>query len=91
MPNDELLELTITELAPKIRVKDVSPVEVTEGALARADGLPPKLSSFITLLHDQAMSAAKEQEAALAFMGPSVVIHALYSVVYHAPIALQSD
>ncbi len=73
MPNDDLLELTITELAPKIRVKEVSPVEVTEAALARADRLQPKLNSFITLLHDQAMSAAKEQEAALArgeYRGP---------------------
>ncbi len=63
MPNDDLLELTITELAPKIRAKEVSPVEVTEAALARADRLQPKLNSFITLLHDQAMNAAKKQEA----------------------------
>ncbi len=73
MPNDDLLELTITELAPKIRAKEVSPVEVTEAALARADRLQPKLNSFITLLHDQAMNAAKEQEAALArgeYLGP---------------------
>ena len=73
MPNDDLLDLTITELAPKIRAKEVSPVEVTEAALARADRLQPKLNSFITLLHDQAMNAAREQEAALArgeYLGP---------------------
>jgi len=73
MPNDDLLELTITELAPKIKAKEVSPVEVAEAALARADRLQPKLNSFITLLHDQAMSAAKKQEAALArgeYLGP---------------------
>ena len=73
MPNDDLLDLTITELAPKIRAKEVSPVEVTEAALARADRLQPKLNSFITLLHDQAMNVAKEQEAALArgeYLGP---------------------
>ena len=73
MPNDDLLDLTITELAPKIRAKEVSPVEVTEAALARADRLQPKLNSFITLLHDQAMNAAKKQEAALArgeYLGP---------------------
>ncbi len=73
MPNDDLLELTISELAPKIRTKEVSPVEVTEAALARADRLQPKLNSFITLLHDQAMNAAKKQEAALArgeYLGP---------------------
>ena len=73
MPNDDLLELTITELAPKIRAKEVSPVEVTEAALSRADRLQPKLNSFITLLRDQAMNAAREQEAALVrgeYLGP---------------------
>ena len=60
MPNDDLLVLTITELAPKIRAKEVSPVELTEAALARADRLQPKLNSFITLLHDQANSPLHE-------------------------------
>ena len=73
MPNEELLDLTINELAPKIRTKEVSPVEVTEAALARADQLQPKLNSFITLLHDRAMSAAREMESELArgeYRGP---------------------
>ena len=73
MPKDDLLALTISELAPKIRAKAVSPVEVIEAALDRADRLQPKLNSFITLLHEQAMSAAKEQEMALGrgeYLGP---------------------
>ena len=73
MPNEDLLELTIAELAPKIRAKEVSPVEVTEAALTKAGRLQPALNSFITLLHEQAMSAAKEQEEALGrgeYLGP---------------------
>ena len=73
MPNEDLLELTITELAPRIRNKEVSPVEVTEAALARAGRLQPELNSFITVLHDQALSAARELEAELArgeYRGP---------------------
>ena len=73
MPNEDLLELTIAELAPKIRAKEVSPVEVTEAALTKASRLQPALNSFITLLHEQAMSAAKEQEEALGrgeYLGP---------------------
>ena len=73
MADAEILKLTISELAPKIRSKEVSPVEVTEAALAEADRLQPALNSFITVLYDQARSQAKEQEAALAkgdYRGP---------------------
>ncbi len=68
-----LLRLTISEMAPKIRAREVSPVELTEAALAQADRLQPTLNSFITLMHDQARSQAKDQEAALArgeYRGP---------------------
>jgi aspartyl-tRNA(Asn)/glutamyl-tRNA(Gln) amidotransferase subunit A len=66
MADAELLKLTISELAPRIRAREVSPVEVTEAALAQADRLQPTLNSFITILYDQAMDQAREQEAALA-------------------------
>ena len=65
MAATELLTLTITELAPKIRAREVSPVELTEAALAQAERLQPTLGSFITLLHDAARKQAKEQEAAI--------------------------
>ena len=65
MADTDLLKLTISELAPKIKAKEISPVDLTEAALAQADRLQPKLNSFITMLHDQARSQAKEQEAAL--------------------------
>jgi Asp-tRNA(Asn)/Glu-tRNA(Gln) amidotransferase A subunit family amidase len=69
----ELLTLTIAELAAKIRERQVSPVELTEAALTQADRLQPTLHSFITILPDQALRQAKEQEAALArgeYRGP---------------------
>ena len=73
MPSDELTRLTISELAPMIKAREVSPVEVTESVLAQVDRLQPKLNSFITVLHDQAMAQAKEAEAALVrgeYKGP---------------------
>ena len=73
MADAEFLRLTISELASKIRTREVSPVEVTEAALAQADRLQPTLNSFITILHDQARVQAREQEAALArgeYRGP---------------------
>lgn len=65
MADAALTTLTISELAARIKARDVSPVEVTEAALARAERLQPTLNAFITLLHEQARSQAKEQEAAL--------------------------
>ena len=73
MGTPELLKLTISELAPKIRSREVSPVEVTEAALAQADRLNSSLNSFITLLGDMAMVRAREEEADLArgvYKGP---------------------
>ncbi len=73
MPNDELLDLTISELAPRIEAREVSPVELTEAALARADRLQPRLNSFITLLHERALEKARQMEQELAdgrYRGP---------------------
>ncbi len=65
MANSDLVKLTISELAPKIKAREVSPVEVTEAVLEQVDRLQPTLNSFITVLYDEARSQAKDQEAAL--------------------------
>ena len=36
MPDIELLKLTISELAARIKARQVSPVEITEAALTQA-------------------------------------------------------
>ena len=41
MADAALHTLTISELAPRIKAKDISPVELTEAVLARADRLQP--------------------------------------------------
>ncbi len=73
MPGSDLLSSTISELAPRIRSGEVSPVELTEAALARAESMQQTLNSFITLLPEQAISQAREEEAAIArgeYKGP---------------------
>ena len=65
MADATLVTMTIAELAPKIKTKAISPVELTEAVLAQVDRLQPILNSFITILHDQARRQAREQEAAL--------------------------
>ena len=58
----ELFYLSAGELAPMIRDREVSPVEVVEAHLARIDALEPTLNSFITLLPGEAMAAARQAE-----------------------------
>ena len=65
MADTALVTMTIAELAPKIKAKAISPVELTEAVLAQVDRLQPALNSFITILHEQARRQAREQEAAL--------------------------
>ena len=54
MAHAALLTLTIAELAPRIKAREISPVDLTEAVLAQADRLQPTLNSFITLLPEQA-------------------------------------
>lgn len=73
MSDSELIDQTISELAPRIKAREVSPVEVAEAALAQVERLQPTLNSFITILHEQAMDQAKHEEEALArgeYKGP---------------------
>lgn len=66
MANDDLTRLSITEAAAMVRNRRISPVELTEAALAQAERLQPSINSWITLMGDQALAQAREQEAALA-------------------------
>ena len=73
MAGHELLTATISQLAPRIRAGEVSPVELTEAALNHAAAMQPKLNTFITLLGDQALTQARQEEQAIAngeYKGP---------------------
>ena len=58
--NDE--NLTIAKMAPLIRKKKISPVELTETFLARIQQLQPKLNAFITVTADLARKKARQAE-----------------------------
>lgn len=77
MSDQELLALTISEIAPKIKAREVSPVEITRAALERITRLTPSVNSFITVLHDQALVRAKEQEQALVNDGYRGPLHGI--------------
>jgi amidase len=72
-PSDELCTLTATELARRIRQKQVSARDVMSAHLARIERVNPKINAIVTLVADRAMAdAAKadEQQAHGRSLGP---------------------
>lgn len=61
----DLTRLPASELHTRIAAKEVSPVELTDAVLARAEKLQPVLNCFVTLVPEQARAAAREAEAAV--------------------------
>ncbi len=73
MDSKEICFLSAGQLARLIQKKEVSPVEVIEAHLSRIEALEPILNSFITLLPDQAMAAARQAEKEIQagrYLGP---------------------
>ena len=53
---------TITEVAARIKSREISPVELTESQLNRIAALDGELKSYATVMADQAMAAARTAE-----------------------------
>ena len=65
--------LSAAELSDLIRVKEVSPVEVTEAYLERIDDLDFRFNSYLTVCRNEALQAARDAEHAIArgsYLGP---------------------
>ncbi|MCJ7842281.1 amidase family protein [Lederbergia sp. NSJ-179] len=71
----DLSFLTATELAPLIRAKQLSPVELTKHLLRRIDEFDPILRTYITPLHESALKQAREVE--------TDIMHGLYKGPLH--------
>ncbi|MFQ5902916.1 MAG: amidase [Candidatus Binatia bacterium] len=54
----DLEELTISGIAPRIRSREISPVELTKLYLDRVNKLNPILNAYVTLMNDQALADA---------------------------------
>src|SRR5208283_2726193 len=59
MPKPE----TIVELAPRLRRKEVSPLELTRACLDRIEKQNPTLNAFITVMAESALAEARAAEA----------------------------
>jgi aspartyl-tRNA(Asn)/glutamyl-tRNA(Gln) amidotransferase subunit A len=57
---------TISELAPRIRRREISPVEIVQQCLRRIEKLNPELNAFITVLGDSALAEARAAEAEIS-------------------------
>lgn len=57
---------SLVDLARLIRNREVSPVEVVRGLLERIERLDGRLNSFLSILVDEALAAARGAEEALA-------------------------
>ena len=62
MNPEEICYLSAGELSRLIQKREISPVEIVKAHLDRIESLEPILNSFITLLADQAMEAARQAE-----------------------------
>ncbi len=56
----------IAELAPRIAAGEVSPLALTEAALARIEARDGALNAFMTVTADAALEAARAAEAEIA-------------------------
>jgi aspartyl-tRNA(Asn)/glutamyl-tRNA(Gln) amidotransferase subunit A len=72
-PQPSAAPTTIAGVAPLLRSRQLSPVELTEAALQRIKEQDPTLNAFQLVLDEQARAAAKEAEAEIAagkYRGP---------------------
>lgn len=82
--NKELLELSVIELADKLRNKAVSPVEVTDNLLAYIDESNPQTNAYISVTAEQARKSAKQAE--------QDIMAGKYKGVFHGvPLALKDN
>ena len=65
MDSETIGFMPATELAERIRTKQISPVEYMRALLDRITALEPRVNAFAYLAADQAMDAARAAEAAL--------------------------
>ena len=77
MDPSELVFLSIADAAELVAGRQLSPVEIVDAHLRRIDATDGALNSFITLLRDESMAAAREAEGAIASGGYIGPLHGL--------------
>lgn len=63
---EDLAYLSVAELAPLLRAKKLSPVELTRIYLERIARINPRLNAYLTVLEEEALREARQAERELA-------------------------
>jgi Asp-tRNA(Asn)/Glu-tRNA(Gln) amidotransferase A subunit family amidase len=63
MSDDELCYLSATEALGRFKARKLSPVELMQAVIARADKVDPKINAFPIKHYDRALKQAKQAEA----------------------------
>ncbi|WP_400246032.1 amidase [Niallia sp. JL1B1071] len=74
---ENLMKKTIKELAPLIRNKEVSPVELVNQCIKRIEITEPNINAFITVLEDSAKEKAKIAEKEILKGNYKGVLHGI--------------
>ncbi len=79
--DDDLCFRSASELAPLIAHRALSPVELMEAVIRRAERLDPVLNLFVTPFFDKAMSDARAAEAAVMRGEPLGPLHGIPATI----------
>lgn len=66
MPTSDIVFLPASGLAPLIKARKLSPVEVVRAFLDRIEAVNPKVNAFLTITGDQALEQARTAEKEIA-------------------------
>jgi len=69
MPANDLLEMSVVDLAAAIRKRNLSPVEAVEAHIARIEAVNPPLNALVAERYDLARDEARRAESQLAAAG----------------------
>lgn len=73
MLREDVLYLSVRELGERIKARKISPVELAQSYLDRAERIGPKLNAFATITRDLALKQAQAAESEIAaghYRGP---------------------
>lgn len=75
--NEQLLTLTAVELRRRIGTKEISPVELLDGCIARIERLNPAVNAVTAVCYDRAREEAKAAEKMVTRGEPLGLLHGL--------------
>ncbi len=77
MAYSEICFMTATELAGKIRTRELSALEVMEAHLSQIERINPKVNAIVTYLPERGLAGARAADEALARGEPTGPLHGL--------------